>query len=150
MTSDMPEFMDKVKTSFDNLTVAKEYLETSQSDIQWRNRFWKLTEDTVVLNTSCEVGGDIRSFVAGAGAASNKIADRYMDEMIDTSTILNRQEQMNDRIFRLIAKNQNIDPDSVRRTGVTREFVPAYMQYMQGDLCDRPERNPRPFDDDSD
>jgi hypothetical protein len=33
MASDMPDIGDKIKTLFDNLLVAKEYLETSQSDI---------------------------------------------------------------------------------------------------------------------
>ena len=38
MSSDMPDFTDKIKTPLDNLLVAKEYLETAQSDIQWRDR----------------------------------------------------------------------------------------------------------------
>lgn len=38
MTSDMPEILDKLQTPIDNLVVAKEYLETSQSDVQWRAR----------------------------------------------------------------------------------------------------------------
>ena len=33
--SDMPSIGDKIKTPLDNLLVAKEYLETSQSDVQW-------------------------------------------------------------------------------------------------------------------
>lgn len=36
--SDMPEIGDKLKTPFSNLQVAKEYLETAQSDVQWRDR----------------------------------------------------------------------------------------------------------------
>jgi len=32
--SDMPEFGDKIQTPFNNLVVAKEYLETSKSDVQ--------------------------------------------------------------------------------------------------------------------
>ena len=31
--SDMPEFRDKLKTSFSNLQLTKEYLETAQSDV---------------------------------------------------------------------------------------------------------------------
>ena len=45
MASDMPEFADKIKTPIENLIVAKEYLETAQSDIQWRDRFWQVTEE---------------------------------------------------------------------------------------------------------
>ena len=45
-----------------------------------------------------------------------------------------------------MAKDQGLDPNNVRGTGITREFIP---DYMQGDLCDRPERNARLFDDDS-
>ena len=37
MASDMPEFGDKVATPFTNLLTAKEYLETSQSDVHWRD-----------------------------------------------------------------------------------------------------------------
>ena len=32
----MPDIGDKIKTPLDNLLVAKEYLETAQSDVQWR------------------------------------------------------------------------------------------------------------------
>lgn len=42
MASDMLEFGDKVATPFTNLITAKGYLETSQSDVQWRDRFWKV------------------------------------------------------------------------------------------------------------
>ena len=39
-----------------------------------------------------------------------------------------------------------MNPENVRGTGLSRKFVPIY---MQGDICDRPERNarPKPFDD---
>jgi hypothetical protein len=50
MSTDMPEFGDKIKTPFENLVVAKEYLETSQSDIQWRARVWQVAEDTTTVN----------------------------------------------------------------------------------------------------
>lgn len=143
LANDMPDIGDKIKTPLDNLLVAKEYLETSQSDIQWRDRFWKLTEDTVTINSYCEFGDDSGSFLAGA--MSNKIADGYMDEMIETCATLTKQEKLNNEFFKLVAKDQGMDPSSVRGTGVTREFVP---DFMRGDLCDRPERNARPFDDD--
>jgi hypothetical protein len=144
MASDMPEFADKIKTPFENLVVAKEYLETSHSDVQWRDRLWQVAEDTTTINLSSELGDVVGSF--GAGAASNKIADRYMDEMIDTAITLTDQERLNAEIFKQIAKSQGINPCSVRGTGTTREFVPPF---MQSDLCDRLERYARPFDDDN-
>ena len=143
LSSDMSELGDKIKTPLENLVVAKEYLETSQSDIQWRDRFWQVTEDTTKINLSCELGKEPGSF--GAGVLSNKIADGYMNEMVQTSLTLNKQEKLNDRIFKQVALDQGLDPNTVRGTGVTREFVP---DFMKADLCDRPERNARPFDDD--
>lgn len=62
MSSDMPEFGDKIKTPFENLVVAKEYLETSQSDIQWCDRFWQVAEDTTTINIACELGKEAGSF----------------------------------------------------------------------------------------
>ena len=142
--SEMPELSEKLRTPFENLVVAKEYLETSQSDIQWRDRVWQVAQDTTTINLSCELGQEIGSFAVGT--ASNKIADRYMDEMITTCATLTNQEKLNEEIFKLVAREKELDPDIVRGTGVAREFVPPF---MQGDLCDRPERNARPFDDDS-
>jgi hypothetical protein len=72
------------------------------------------------------------------------MADNYMNEMVETSLTLTNLEKLNDKIFRLVAQDQGMDPTSVRGTGVIREFVP---DFMKGDLCDRPERNARPFDD---
>jgi len=68
-----------------------------------------------------------------------------MDEMVETSVTLNKQEKLNEKLFQLVAKDRGLDPNNVRATGVIREFVP---DFMKGDLCDRPERNARPFDDD--
>ena len=118
LSSDMPELGDKIKTPLENLLVAKEYLETSQSDVQWRDRFWQVTEDTSAINFACELGKEAGSF--GAGVLSNKIADRYMNEMVETSLTLNGQEKLNDRIFKQVALNQGLDPITVRGTGVTR------------------------------
>ena len=59
MASDMPEFGDKVATPFTNLLTAKEYLETSQSDVQWRDRFWKVVEYTFTINGASELGGEL-------------------------------------------------------------------------------------------
>lgn len=144
-SSEDKDFDGKIKTPLDNLIVAKEYIETAQSDGQWRARVWKVDEDTTAINVACEVGGDIGAF--SAGAASNKVAADYMNEMYQTSTSLNDQEKLNMEIFKQTARDKNIDPDTVRGTGVARQFVP---ESMQGDLCDRPERNarPKPFDDD--
>ena len=62
LSIDMPALGDKIKTPFQNLLVAKEYLETSQSDVQWRDRFWKVAEDTATTNLSCELGKEPGSF----------------------------------------------------------------------------------------
>ena len=68
-----------------------------------------------------------------------------MNEMVETSLTLNNQEKLNDKIFKQVAQDQGLDPNSIRDTGVTREFVPDFMKV---DLCDQPERNASPFDDD--
>jgi hypothetical protein len=82
-----------------------------------------------------ELGGYLGSF--GAGAASNKIAESYMNEMIESAVSMNQQEELNFEIFKQTAREQNMDTSKVRCT----RFVP---EYMQGDLCEGPERNARP------
>jgi hypothetical protein len=139
MASDMPDLKDKLQTPLENLRVAKEYLETAQSDLQWRARLWQVAQDTTTLNFASEQGGDVGSF--GAGAASNKIADGYMAEMIDTEVTKNQQEKLNLEIFKQTAREQGKDVSKVRGTGLMREFVP---DVMQEDVCKRPERNARP------
>jgi len=139
MASDMPDIKDKLKTPLDNLRVAKEYLETSHSDAQWRWRFWQVTRATERINIASELGGDVGSF--GAGAASNKIADRYMNEMAETEITKTPQEKLNLEIFKQTAREQGVDGSKVRGTGVMREFVP---DSMREDICERPEENPRP------
>ena len=139
MSSDMPDIKDKLQTPLDNLRVAKEYLETAQSDTQWRDRFWKVAQDTTTINIVSEIGDDVGSF--GAGAASNKIADGYMDEMIVIEITKNQQEKLNLEIFKQTAREQGIDASKVRGIGLTREFVP---DFMQEDICARSERNSRP------
>ena len=139
MSSDMPDIEDKLQTPLDNLRVAKEYLETAQSDTQWRGRFWKLTRDTTRINLASELGGDVGSF--GAGAASNKIAEGYMEEMVVTEVTKNQQEKLNLEIFKQSAREQGRDVSKVRGTGLTRDFVP---DFMQEDICKRPDGNSRP------
>jgi hypothetical protein len=138
-SSDMPDITDKLQNPLDNLRAAIEYLETAQSDVQWRDRFWKITEDTTTINFASEMGGDVGAF--GAGALSNKIADGYVKEMVDTALTLNQQEKLNLEIFKQTAREQGLDVSKVRGTGLMREFVP---DYMEGDICERPERNSRP------
>ena len=140
MGSDMPEFGDKIQTPLDNLVVAKEYLETPLSDVQWRDRFWKLTQDTFAINASCEMGEDLGSF--GAGAAANKIAAGYMEEMVETRCTLRKSEKLNQRIYEQFAKSMGSDPSLVRGTGVWRQFVP---QASRGNILDRPTRGSRPL-----
>lgn len=86
----------------DNLRVANEYLETAQSDTQWRDCFWKVAQYTTTINIASEIGGDIGSF--GAGAASNKIADGYMEEIVVTEVTKNQQEKLNLEIFKQTAR----------------------------------------------
>ena len=135
----MPDLKDKLQTPLDNLRVAKEYLETSQNDTQWRARFWQVAQDTATINIASEQGDVVGSF--GAGAASNKIADGYMDEMVVTEVTKNEQEKLNLEMFKQIAREQGKDVSKVRGTGLMREFVP---DFMQEDICERPKRNARP------
>ena len=101
MSSDMPDITDKFKIPLANLLVAKEYLETAQSDLQWRDRAWEVAEDTIwKINSASEMGGDVGSFVAGA--VSNKIADGYMNKMVGTEVSKNQQEKLNLEIFKQI------------------------------------------------
>jgi len=139
MSSDMPDINDKVQTPFNKLLVAKEYLETAQSDTQWRDRFWKVVEDTTTINLAFEMGGTVESFAAGA--ISDKIADGYLEETVVTKWNKNTQEKLNLEIFKQTAREQGIDVSKVRGAGLTREFIPGF---MQEDICERPERNARP------
>ncbi|MDX5585576.1 MAG: hypothetical protein QNK20_11815 [Aureibaculum sp.] len=43
-----------------------------------------------------------------------------MDEMIETCATLNTQEQFNEQIFKVTAKEQALNLTTVRGTGVTR------------------------------
>lgn len=140
MASNMPELGDKIKTPLNNLVVAKEFLETSKSDIQWRDRLWKLIEDTTTINFSAEIGRDLGAF--GAGGASEKIADGYMDEMINTTLTMTKTEKLNDRIFKQFAEEQGYNSSLVRGTGVFRQFVP---KSSRGNILDRPPRGSRPL-----
>lgn len=139
MASDMPDIKDKLQTPLDNLRVAEEYLETSQSDLQWRDRLWKVAQDTTTINIGAELGGDLESF--GAGAASSKTADGYMAEMVITEATKNPQEKLNSEMFKQTAREQGIDVSEVRGTGLTSEFV---LDFMKEDICKRPERKSRP------
>ena len=100
----------------------------------------EVVEDTASINIASEVGGDVGSFAAGA--ASNKMAGSYINEMFDTAVSMNQQEKLNFEIFKQTARKQNMDASKVRGTGLAR--------YMQGDICERPERNSRPNSWDND
>ena len=121
-SNDMPELGDKIKTPFNNLVVAKEYLETAQSDVQWRSRLWQVAEDTGAINIASKLGGDVGSFATVA--SSNKIAEKYIDDIVNTELTKNEQEILNFEIFKQVAREQNIDSSTVCSTGVTCEFVP--------------------------
>lgn len=137
--SQMPNLDDKILTPFNNLESALEYLETSQSDVQFRDRFFEVAEDKATINSMCQFGGDLGAY--SAGALANKKADGYTDKAIETILTLNDQEKLNLRMFKQVAAEKGVDPETIRGTGITREFVP---EFQKGDLCDRPERGERP------
>ena len=137
--SDMPDLPGKLGTPFANVQVAQEYLATAQSDVQYRSRLWQVAEDTATINVMSELGGDVGSFAAGA--MSNKAANEYMNEMVETELTKNLNEELNMEIFRATAKEDQRNPDTVRGAGTIRQNVP---EYMRGDICDRPKRNERP------
>jgi len=60
--------------------------------------------------------------------------------MIDNEIDIYPQEKLNLEIFKQVAREQGVNVDTVRGTGVTREFIP---EYMKGDICDRPDQNAR-------
>ena len=84
--------------------------------------------------------GDVGSF--GAGAATNKMADKYVDEMIETSCTLRKSEKLNQRIYEQFAKSMDSDPSLVRGTSLGRQFVP---KASRGNILDRPTRGSRPL-----
>lgn len=71
----------------------------------------------------------------------NKIADNYMNEMVETEVTKNLNEELNMEIFQVRAKENQRDPNTVSGMGTIRQNVP---EYMQGDICDRPKINERP------
>lgn len=77
----MSDFLSRISTLLNNLKTTVEYLVTSQSDIQYRDRLWTVAQDTVNLNSLCEFAGEGKLFVAGV--LSNKIAKKYIYEAID-------------------------------------------------------------------
>ena len=79
------------------------------------------------------MGEDLGSF--GAWAAANKIADRYMDEMIETSVTLIKSEKLNERIYEQFAGERGVNPSLIRETGSYRQFVPVA---SRGNILDRP------------
>jgi hypothetical protein len=139
MANNMPDLQDRVQTPWYNVGVAKEYLETSKSDLQWRYRFWKVSQDTLTINLASEIGGDVGAFAAGT--ISNKMADGYMEEMIMSEVNMGAQEKLNMEIFKQTAREQGKDDSDVRGTGLMREFVP---EFMQEDICERPAEDARP------
>ena len=62
---------------------------------------WTVAEDTTLINMSSELGGDAGSFAAGI--TSNKIAEKYIDEMYSTAVSINTQEKLNFEIFQRVA-----------------------------------------------
>lgn len=140
MASDMPDFPDKLRNPFDNLVTVKEYLESSKSDVQWRDRFWDVTEKTFAINAACELGETPGSMAAGA--AANKIADNYMNEMVETESSLRLTEKLNMRQYQINAMEKGVDANLVRGTGLNRQYV---AKPYRGNILDRPPRGARPL-----
>ena len=97
-SSDMIDLSDKLGTPFNNIVVAKEYLETSKSDIQYRDRLWELIEDMTVINIGAELIDQEGAFISGAYV--NECADKYVNKMIKTDSSLNIVEQFNEKIYK--------------------------------------------------
>ena len=134
LTSDMQDLGGKLGTPFNNLLVAQEYLSTAKSDSQYRARFWNVIDDTIKINALAEADNYLGPVLAGA--SSNKIADRYMNEMIETEVSLSRDEKLNLEICKVTAKEKGLNVDAVRGVGTFRQFLP---DTLKSDMCIRPE-----------
>jgi glycine cleavage system pyridoxal-binding protein P len=64
-----------------------------------------------------------------------------MNEMVMTEVTKSPQEKLNLEMFKQTAREQGKDVSKVRGTGLMRQYVP---EFMQEDVCERPERNSRP------
>ncbi len=64
-----------------------------------------------------------------------------MKEMVLTEATKTQQEKLNLEMFQQIAREKGLNVSEVRGTGLMREFVP---DFMQKDICERPERYSRP------
>ena len=122
---ELPQLKDKVDT-LENIKNVEIYLETSQSDVEYRDPAWTATTNTMVVNLMAELGGQPGAFFSGHYA--NLCADKYVNEEIQRAMTLNDEEKVNLRIFQSVAIQKNIDPDMVQGTGSFREFVPDYMK----------------------
>lgn len=73
---------------------------------------------------------------------AEKIADRYVNEMVETSFTLRHSEKLNTRIYKEAARNVGIDVNLVDGTGPFRQFVNPN---SCGNTFDRPPRGSRPL-----
>jgi hypothetical protein len=138
--SEMGDLRGKLETPFFNLEVAKMYLESSLSDEEYRDRAWQVVEDTVKINIPCEAESGLGAF--SAGAYSNTIADRYMNEQIQTACSISSREELNREIYRQHAINNNIKVNNRIHTGWYRQCMPPS---LRGNLMNRPPRGSRPI-----
>ena len=60
-----PELNDKLNRFASNLERMEDYLVTSNSDVQYRDRAWTVAGDTAKVNLMCEVYGQLGAFVSG-------------------------------------------------------------------------------------
>jgi len=101
----MIEFANKLCPPFINMQAVQDYLATSQSDTQVRARLWTVVEDVATINSMREMGSTVELF--NVSAISTKMADKYVDEIMDTALNHNLAEELKTEIFRATAKEDN-------------------------------------------
>ena len=85
-----PDLKDRISRLLENLKGIEFYLETSQSDVQYRDRLWKVKRDTAIVNALCEYRGYPGAVVSGRLA--NMYAYQYVDEQMETRISLTKEE----------------------------------------------------------
>jgi hypothetical protein len=86
------------------------------------------------------MGGDFGSF--GAGAMAEKVADRYVKEMIGTSLTLTKCASLNTWLYKEATRRAGLDSNLVDGTGPFCQFVDPK---FRGNIFDLPPRGSRPL-----
>ena len=119
-----------------NLKTGIEFLERAKSDSEYKLRFYRVVQDTAIVNLLCEVLDPIGGTIAGAYATDR--AEDYNREMADKCFSMDNMEKLNLEIYKQVAKSKGLDPNDVEGTGINRNFVP---DSQKSDLCDKPDKN---------